>query len=384
VEPRVALHWHSRSKGAYVETGGISAEEIYSALLDDEAFANIPARLAERFGARSTVVHWHYHDGSADVLAHSKYFSDEQLLRYASEFAPLDPWADGASRQPANAALNLETIVPDAIYERSTFYNEFIRPMGDDTYRCMGVRIENGDGVGMIAIQRGKGQASYEPELVAELSETSVHLRRLLAVRGKFAALERKSQRLESIIDYMPQAVFVADQSQRLTFANTAGEALIRRGDAIAVKGGRIYGVARNSQRLLKRAIEIACSSSPTCSAVLLEHPRGKPLPATVVPLAACARHALIIVQDAAHTNAGLITQLQAFFGVTAAEAMIGTRLADGFSLPDIADMRGVSVATVRAQLKSLLQKMDCHRQSELVSVVKGIVPVPPSLPDLS
>jgi hypothetical protein len=27
---------------------------------------------------------------------------------------------------------------------------------------------------------------------------------------------------------------------------------------------------------------------------------------------------------------------------------------------------------------------MDCHRQSELVSVIKGIVPVPPLLPDLT
>jgi DNA-binding CsgD family transcriptional regulator len=147
------------------------------------------------------------------------------------------------------------------------------------------------------------------------------------------------------------------------------------------VKTGRLHGVARNSARLLKRAIEVACSSAPMGAAVLLEHPRGKPLPATIMPLPSCARHALIIVQDATHTNAGLITQLQAFFGLTAAEAMIGTRLADGLSLPDIAAMRGVSVATVRAQLKSLLQKMDCHRQSELVSVVKGIIPVPPQLP---
>lgn len=377
----MALHWHLSQKGAYVGTGGISAEEIYSALLDDEAFGNLPARLAESFGGRSTVVHWHHHDGSADILAHSKYFSDEQLFQYTTEFAALDPWAEGASRRQANEAIDLESVVPAAIYERSTFYNEFIRAMGDDTYRCMGIRIENGDGVGMIAIQRGKSEGSYEPEVVARLSQTAIHLRRLLAVRGKFAALQHRSKKLESILDYMPHAVFVVDQAHVLTFANTAGEALIRRGDAIAVKAGRFQAIARNSARLLKRAVEVACCPTPTSSAVLLEHPRGKPLPATIMPLSNGARQALVIVQDATHTNAGLITQLQAFFGLTAAEAMIGTRLADGLSLPDIAAMRGVSLATVRAQLKSLLQKMECHRQSELVSVVKGIVPVPPQLP---
>jgi DNA-binding CsgD family transcriptional regulator len=235
-----------------VETGGIAAEDIYSALLDDDGFANLPGLLAEKFDARSTAVHWLY------------------------------------------------------------------------------------------------------------------------------------AKKLESILDYMPQAVLVVDQAQRLTFANTAGEALIRLGEAIAVRAGRLHGLARNSERLLKRAIELACGQEPTSSAVLLEHPRGKPLPATILPLSSGVRQALIIVQDATHTHAGLITQLQAFFGLTAAEALIGTRLADGLSLPDIADMRGVSIATVRAQLKSLLQKMDCHRQSELVAVVKGIVPVPPLLPDLT
>jgi DNA-binding CsgD family transcriptional regulator len=234
-----------------VETGGIAAEDIYSVLLDDDAFANPPRLLAQRLGVRSTAVHWHY------------------------------------------------------------------------------------------------------------------------------------AKKLESILDYMPQAVLVVDQAQRLTFANTAGKALIRLGDAIAVRAGRLHGLARNSERLLKRAVELACGNEPTSSAVLLEHPRGKPLPATIVPLSTSMRQALIIVQDASHTHAGLITQLQAFFGLTAAEAMIGTRLADGFSLPDIAGMRGVSIATVRAQLKSLLQKMDCHRQSEAVAVVKGIVPVPPLPPGL-
>lgn len=360
--------------------GGISAEEIYSALLDDEAFDNLPARLADAFGARSTVIHWHYRDGSADILAHSRYFSDEQLERYTSEFAAIDPWAQGAGRHRANDAIDLQTIVPTTIYEHSAFYNEFIRAMGDDTYRCMGVRIENGDGAGMIALQRGKNQRGYDPEGLVRLSETAVHLRRVLAVRGKFAALERQAKTLDSVLGHMPQAVFVVDQAQRLTFANTAAEALIQRNDAVAVKSGRLQGLARNSSRLLKRAVEAACGPSPTSSAVLLEQRHGKPLPATIMPLSIGARSALIIVQDATHSNDGLITQLRAFFDLTEAEAMIGTRLADGMSLPEIAAMRRVSLATVRAQLKSLLQKMECHRQSELVSVVKGIVPIPPHL----
>lgn len=360
---------------------GISAEEIYSALLDDEAFAQLPTRLAQTFGARSTVIHWHHHDGSADIMAHSRYFSDDQLIKYATEFAPLDPWAQAANRQSANHALDLESLVPDTLYERSSFYNEFIRPMGDDTYRCMGVRVQSVDGAGMIAIQRGKGQRRYEPGQVAQLAEASGHLRRLLAVRGKLAALQRHTLKLETILNVMPQAVFVVDHDQKLIRGNSAAEALLRRGEALAVRAGRVHSPAKNSGRLLKRALELACCPSPTSSAVLLEQREGKPLLATIMPMPSFARQALIIVEDVLRSNEGVITQLQAFFGLTRAEAMIAVRLADGHALPEIAAERGASLATVRAQLKSLLQKMDCHRQSEAVAMINKIVPVSSQLP---
>lgn len=356
----------------------IAAEEIYSALVDDDRFATLPARLAKTFGGRSTVIHWHHRDGSAEVLAHSKYFSDEQLRRYADEFARIDPWAEAAAREQApNQALDLETLVPSSLYERSVFYNEFIRGMGDDTYRCMGVRIQNEWGAGMIAIQRGKGQDGYDSEAVAKLSETSVHLRRMLSVRGKFAALEHRAKSLQMILDFMPQATLLVDESGTLLLANAAGEALLRRGDVLSVRRGRIEAAARQCVQVLKRALQLACSSTPSGGAVLLECKATRPLLATVIPVPSGGkgRNALLLMHDRDLADVGLDRQLQSLFGLTAAEAAIARRLADGLSLKEIADERKASLGTVRAQVKFLSQKMGCHRQGEIVSVVKSIVP---------
>lgn len=365
--------------GGKVRHHDITSEEIYSALLDDEHFDAIPARLAESFGARSTVIHWHHKDGSAEVLAHSKYFTDEQLLRYTSEFAQLDPWAQAAARdQPPNEAVDLEELVPPSSYERSVFYNEFIRGMGDDTYRCMGVRIQNDWGTGMIAIQRGKSQDSYDPESVDRLAQASVHLRRILSVRGRLAALQNQAKSLQTMLDCMPQATLLVDEAGKLTVANRAADALLRRGDVLSIRRGRIEAAAPQCAQLLKKALHAACSPSASGGAVLLECRVGRPLLATVMPICTAGkrRNALILMQDHAQANAGLRQQLQSLFGVTAAEAAIAKGLGDGLSLKEIAEERNVSLGTVRAQVKFLSQKMGCRRQSEIVAVVKTIVPV--------
>ena len=43
--------------------------DIYEALFDDQRFAELPSILASSLNGRSVLIHWHYADGGADVLA---------------------------------------------------------------------------------------------------------------------------------------------------------------------------------------------------------------------------------------------------------------------------------------------------------------------------
>jgi DNA-binding NarL/FixJ family response regulator len=61
------------------------------------------------------------------------------------------------------------------------------------------------------------------------------------------------------------------------------------------------------------------------------------------------------------------VTKLQSVFSITHAEAAVLAGLASGPSVEEVATLRHASVLTVRKQVASLLTKMECSRQSELV-----------------
>lgn len=61
------------------------------------------------------------------------------------------------------------------------------------------------------------------------------------------------------------------------------------------------------------------------------------------------------------------VDRLESVFAITRAEASVLAGLATGHSVEEVASLRNASVLTVRKQVASLLSKMECSRQSELV-----------------
>ena len=351
-----------------------NVEDIYEALIDDDLFEALPGMIADALDARSVLLHWHHGDGSADILSHSGYFTGEQLQLYATQFAPLDPWARAtAGLQPDGTALNLEEIVSPEEYERSAFYNEYIRPMGDDTYRCMGLRSDTRWGSGMIAVQRGRGQDSFSPEEVGQLQLYGPHLRRLLVLRGRMAALVRKATTATAVLDAMRDAAIVVTADALVVAANGAGERLLAGRSGLRIRAGAVSAGVRD--QALRQLILSACSAQPEGGSVLIDREDWPPLVVAVSPLrdAGGARQALLLVHEAAPPKGALETTLQKHFGLTRSEAGIACRLADGLSAAEIAQERRVSLGTIRGQMKPMFLKLGCSRQAEVIILLKSI-----------
>ena len=175
----------------------LAVDQIYDAAFDDESLQELAVDLGSELGARSSLIHWIHSDGSTDVLAHSGYFNDEQLGLYAQQFAARDPWVAAVAGFPfSNQVHDLESLVPTAAFTASDFYNDYIRAIGDDTGRCLGVRLQSRHGSGFIALQRGLRQSRFDTGNVAKLQQYSGHLLRMLAIRGKLLAAQRRSSEL--------------------------------------------------------------------------------------------------------------------------------------------------------------------------------------------
>jgi DNA-binding NarL/FixJ family response regulator len=81
----------------------------------------------------------------------------------------------------------------------------------------------------------------------------------------------------------------------------------------------------------------------------------------------------LVLVTDPEREVSFPDTVLRELYGLTTAETEIANGLLTGFSVEEIAQLRRVSVATVRSQLKPLLGKTGTRRQADLVRVLSTL-----------
>jgi DNA-binding CsgD family transcriptional regulator len=73
------------------------------------------------------------------------------------------------------------------------------------------------------------------------------------------------------------------------------------------------------------------------------------------------------------NANQLLPNELMSLFGLTAAEAEVGLALATGASPEEVAQARGRSVYTLRAQIRTLLEKTDSSSLRELTNKVSSL-----------
>ena len=365
-----------------MRSGGIASEEIYDSIFDDEAFRHLPGRLAKAFDARSAVIGWHYGDGGMSMLGHSGYWSDKHVLDYVHTHVAIDPWTQAAIQDGRlNSTINMEELVSPSDFESSQFYNEFLRGIGDDTFRCIGVYAANKWGKGMVSVHRGRTQPSFDAEVVKRMDVSARDVRRMLSLRGKYAALERNLLSREAMLDAAAPPSMLLDATGRLLYANSRGEAILRRASPLFVKSGIVHAQSLADTKQLNVAVQDACRPlSPTASSLRMRWEAQDPIAVSVVPFndPARGRTALLLFDSAAASGRDIEDLLVERFGLTAAEAAIACRLAEGVPPKAVAQERNTAEGTVRTQIKSIASKLGCSRQLEIVLAVRAVGPPGP------
>jgi DNA-binding CsgD family transcriptional regulator len=88
----------------------------------------------------------------------------------------------------------------------------------------------------------------------------------------------------------------------------------------------------------------------------------------------ACTVIILIDLQDVPQPKPHV---LKVIFGLTESESNVAAAIARGDTPNDIAEARGISLATVRSQLASIYAKTTARRQSELISLLARVSILP-------
>lgn len=351
-------------------------ETIYDAATDDEAFEQLAATLASAIGARSGVFHWKDFREATEEASYSGYFSAEHMDCYERHFADADLWS-AAVRRPGrvNRVWNLDALVPAGEYESGRLYNEWIRPMGDDSFHALGGAFRTETAIGEIGFHRGKGQRAFTGEAVRVVEDSVPHLRRMLEIRSKLGGSRRLAQNASAALDLIGHGIITLNPAGRVFHCNLAAEAVLRRADGLTVQNGRLQTRRPGDQAALQAALDKAAAPGACqAGAVLVHRAEGRPYEVSIMSAQVEGlRQLFLILTDPAARNLDLLARLRDLYGLTSAEGEVAICVADGMAPQQIAAVRRVSVATIHSQFKTIFSKLGCGRQSEVAAMVGNL-----------
>jgi DNA-binding CsgD family transcriptional regulator len=169
--------------------------------------------------------------------------------------------------------------------------------------------------------------------------------------------------------------VAVLDHRGLVAFANTKGAELLQR-RAIFRGIAPLALHDADSHDVLRRSLT-AARAGVSGALRLRDRHANAVISAVVVPLGlrSCASHAaetkaLLAMNELFPAGAIPNLWLSQLFGLTPAESSVTNWLVSGRTIDEYAQDRGVSLATVRSQLKTVLAKTGMSRQVQLVAAL--------------
>ncbi len=264
-----------------------------------------------------------------------------------------------------------ETMAADPLYR------DILWPAGLGWCAATIIPLPTGE-VLFLSVERERSQGPVETAIVERLDALRPHLARsaLMSARLQLERARIASETLAAI--GLPALVF--DDRGKVLAANTLIESLDgvvhwRASDQVTLCDPQAEVLFRQAIETL-RAIGL---NAPLSFALRAPESGGASMVAHVVPLRRTARDVfsrcagVLVVSPVTLPDAPPVELVQSLFDLTAAEARVARNLTAGQTVEQIASSNGVSLNTVRTQVRGVLEKTGCRRQVEAIALLGGI-----------
>lgn len=307
---------------------------------------------------------------------------DPDFMRsYDDYYNRLNVWAPGYLKAQVGVPLSTRELLPQDQFERTEFYNDWIRPQ-EDILGGAGVMLAR-DGARIVALGgniRRKDVDRIEDRFVALLDLLAPHMRLALDVAQRVGELHVEREAILSGVA-VGASVFLLSDDSTLVHANPAGHEalesgfLVRYGPRSTIRlthpkaNEALQSALRKPAFARGGAMDISVSGAEFDLRLIPVDPAS--VPRLPFPLLYHSRApAAVLVLSPRMPTADPVSRVLQSFGLTDAETAVARDLVQGLSLPRIAEKRGVSLNTIRNQTQSILTKSGTKRQTELVALV--------------
>ena len=302
----------------------------------------------------------------------------EKVVRgYQAEHSYTDPYRQAFMRNPRIGIIEGEDLVPYDKLTESPGYASLVLGKTLAHMTCLVLSISPRTHE-IITLWRGPGRLRLDPHHHDLLLLLLPHLQNAVKIRRALGLAQDRARNAEGLLDASDTVSILLNGEGRILFMNRAAQSLALAGDGFTVQRDRIVLTDRSRRSQFDRLVaQVAAGGlhSPG-GALLADRPsRSGALQFLVTPLCLAGSEdskvrVLVLATGSKQEISFPDAVLRQLYDLTPAETEIANGLLTGFSLEEISQLRRVSVATVRSQMKSLLAKTDTHRQGDLVRLL--------------
>lgn len=311
--------------------------------------------------------------------------SQEHVDEYLTKYRNIDPFSDdrviARTRHTRHCHLSHD-LIDDRTLRESPFYTDHWQRWGNLFWACGGhYELENGVWAS-VAAMRDKAYGCFEEHERQLGNVVMPHILRAAQLSMRLDNMRTRVARQTGIVDNLLDAVIVLDADDRILSLNERARALISGVAPEAAFSQRALRLDGTSElQRFHDAIALARGHGPQLLS-LRRIPPASALNIAIFSDPTQSGHVRIFLRDPSWPQPPTGEILSAIFGFTPAQAQICLHLLRDERPEKIAEELGVTVNTVRAQIKAAMQKAGTHRIAQLVHQLAIALPAAEASPD--
>ncbi len=320
-------------------------------------------------------------------------FPPEGILAYITRYHTSDRRTAMVVHNPPLQWFNCHEHFDDAAVAADPFYQDFLIPYGGRWASGTNV-YQDDDLVAIFGIHRDLALGPLPAAGVALGRRYAQHLNTALGLWRRQQKVLQAALIGNQVLQRLRQPALLVDEQLQLHHVNDAAAELLARDGRLARRGGTLAIARSGHGDALLRALRslrlggadsyVDAGPAQPRAVVRVNEPGRPPLVLLLTPLVPARTMqafgprplALALLHDGARRAEPDPLVIAAAFDLTPAEARVAVRLARGERAQDVARAHGVTVATVRSQIQSVLEKVGARHQNELVSALAAMAPL--------
>jgi DNA-binding CsgD family transcriptional regulator/PAS domain-containing protein len=320
---------------------------------------------------------------------------------WPTHLKPLDVWVESAVETNFIVQGNVgvgEELVPVAELVESRWYREVLAPE-DIIHLVTSIVFDGSDGQNpcvVCSLYRGLDAEAFDGDDKQKLSLILPHISRALGVMLKLRNAEFKLVASYAALDRIGTGVLLLNDDRSILFANRAARNILSDDDGLSLRKygtgalGRLFSGDVKTQAAIETALSNAIDPMAQAvphfaQSVRVSRPSGQlPYALQFSSLASNnefgegkdAPQVIVFISDPAQEIQVDPELLRKTYGLTPAEIRVAVMLCQEGSLDEAAAKAGVSVSTMKSQLKQVYEKTGVDNRTKLTKLIVSLAAV--------